>query len=212
MDHRWLIFHCPSSPIPPGGCNTSGRSLPHASSTGCLTIIKNSIPRPMLVVPFVTRNGSNKQFAKTNRPPACYLQNCLGSHSTWGLRPRRTHLLGLEVGSQQLVGGQAPSLPGGCPQGGCTLSAPSQRGGCLSPYGQMRCSCMTDGGSPHYLPVASPPPPPHPACPPDFAATAAQGLSCTFAIRAGLLLTRGAHRGAASTGSCSASEGFGQRG
>jgi hypothetical protein len=32
----------------------------------------------MLVVPFATRNGSNEHFLKTNRPPACCLQNCLG--------------------------------------------------------------------------------------------------------------------------------------
>jgi hypothetical protein len=48
--------------------------------------------------------------------------------------------------------------------------------------------------------------------PPDFAATATRGCSCTFAIRAGLLLARGARRGAALTGSCSVSEGFGRRG
>jgi hypothetical protein len=32
----------------------------------------------MLVVPFATRNGSNKHFAKTNRLPACCLQNFPG--------------------------------------------------------------------------------------------------------------------------------------
>jgi hypothetical protein len=57
--------------------------------TGCLMIIKNSIPWPMLVIPFVTRNGSNKHFAKTNRPPACCLQNCPGGPSFLGLAPVR---------------------------------------------------------------------------------------------------------------------------
>ncbi len=69
-----------------------------------------------------------------------------------------------------------------------------------------------DGGRPNHLPMALPLPPPHPACPPDFAATATRGCSHTFAIQAGLLLVCGAHRGAASTGSCSASKGFGQQG
>jgi hypothetical protein len=89
---------------------------------------------------------------------------------------------------------------------------PSRRGGCSSPHGRMRCSCTTDGGSPHHLPAASSPPPPRPACPPDFAATAMRGRSRTFAIQAGLLLVQGARGGAATTGSCSASDGFGRHG
>ncbi len=49
--------------------------------------IKNSIPWPMLVVPFTTRNGSNEHFKKTNRLPACCLQNCPGGPSFLGLAP-----------------------------------------------------------------------------------------------------------------------------
>jgi hypothetical protein len=41
----------------------------------------------MFVVPFTTRNGSNEHFAKTNRPPACCLQNCLGGPFILGLVP-----------------------------------------------------------------------------------------------------------------------------
>jgi hypothetical protein len=43
----------------------------------------------MLVVPFTTRNGSNKHFAKTNTPPACCLQNCPGGPFFLGLAPAR---------------------------------------------------------------------------------------------------------------------------
>ncbi len=43
----------------------------------------------MLVVPFTTRNGSNEHFTKTNRPPACCLQNCLGGPFFLGLAPAR---------------------------------------------------------------------------------------------------------------------------
>ncbi len=53
---------------------------------------------------------------------------------------------------------------------------------------------------------------PHPACLPDFAATAMQGRSHMFEIQAGLLLARCTCRGADSTGSCSVSKGFGQQG
>ena len=42
----------------------------------------------MLVIPFATRNGSNKHFAKTNRPPACCLQNCPGGPILLGARAR----------------------------------------------------------------------------------------------------------------------------
>jgi hypothetical protein len=87
VDNRRLICPHPPSPILPGGCNTSGRSLPHGPPTECLMIIKKLIPRPMLVVPFATRNGSNKHFAKTNRPPACCLQNHPGGASFLGLMP-----------------------------------------------------------------------------------------------------------------------------
>jgi hypothetical protein len=153
---------------------------------------------------------SSSQRPTGRRPAASKIAQ--GAHSTWGSRPRGTCLPGLEVGSQQPVGGQAPLPPGGCPQGGCTSSAPSQGGGCSLPYGRTHCSCTTDGGSLHHLPVASPPPPTRPARPPDFMATATQGRSCTFAIQAGLSLVRGACKGAASTVSCSVSEGFGRGG
>jgi hypothetical protein len=43
----------------------------------------------MLVVPFAMRNGSNEHFAKTNRLPACCLQNCLGGPFFLGLAPAR---------------------------------------------------------------------------------------------------------------------------
>jgi hypothetical protein len=86
VDHPRLICPHPPSPILPGGFNTSGRSLPHAPPTGCLAIIKNSIPRPMLVAPFSTRNGSNKHFVNTNRPPACCLQNHPGGPILLGAR------------------------------------------------------------------------------------------------------------------------------
>jgi hypothetical protein len=89
VDHRRLICPHPPSPILPGGCNTSGCSLPHAPPTGCLTIIKNSIPWLMLVVPFATRNGSNEHFTKTISLPACCLQNCLGGLFFLGLTPVR---------------------------------------------------------------------------------------------------------------------------
>jgi hypothetical protein len=52
-------------------------------------IIKNSIPRLMLVVPLATRNGSNEHFTKTNRPLACCLQNCPGGPFFLGLAPAR---------------------------------------------------------------------------------------------------------------------------
>jgi hypothetical protein len=58
----------------------------------------------------------------------------------------------------------------------------------LVAFGRTRCSCTTDGGSPNHLPVALPPPPPRPACLPDFMATATQSRSRTFLIRAGLLV------------------------
>ncbi len=137
-----------------------------------------------------------------------------GAHSTtWGLHPRGTRLPGLEVGSRRHVGERAPlPLDSGLPM-------PSQRASCLQktedsllPYGQMHCSCTTDGGSPNHLPMALLPPPPCLACPPDFMATAMQDCSCMFAIRAGLLLVHGAHGGAALTGSYSASKGFGRQG
>jgi hypothetical protein len=89
VDHRWLICPHPPSPILPDGCNTSGCSLPPALLTGCLTIFKNSSPQPMLFVPFATRNGSNKQFAKNNRPPACCFQNCPRGPFFLGLAPTR---------------------------------------------------------------------------------------------------------------------------
>jgi hypothetical protein len=41
----------------------------------------------MLVIPFAMRNGSNEHFAKTNRLPACCLQNCLGGPFILGLAP-----------------------------------------------------------------------------------------------------------------------------
>jgi hypothetical protein len=76
VDYRRLIYPRPPSPILWRGCNTSGRSLPHAPPTGCLTIIKNSIPRPMLVIPFMTKNGINEPFPKTHR----LLGYCLRTH------------------------------------------------------------------------------------------------------------------------------------
>jgi hypothetical protein len=73
---------------------------PHAPSW-VIADYQNSIPRPMLVVPFATRNGSNKHFAKTNRPPACCLQNRPGGPFYMGLAPvRNTHT---GIGSGQLT-------------------------------------------------------------------------------------------------------------
>ncbi len=89
VDYCRLICPRPSSPILWRGCNTNGCSLPHVPPTGYLTIFKNSIPRPMLVVPFAMRNGSNKHFVKTNKLLACCLQNCLGGPSFSGLAPAR---------------------------------------------------------------------------------------------------------------------------
>jgi hypothetical protein len=60
---------------------------PPRALTGCLTIIKNSIPRLVLVAPFATRNGSNEHFAKTNRLPACCLYNFPGGPFFSGLVP-----------------------------------------------------------------------------------------------------------------------------
>jgi hypothetical protein len=50
---------------------------------------QNSIPRPMLVVPFATRIGSNEHFAKTSRLPACCLQNFPGGQFFLRLAPSR---------------------------------------------------------------------------------------------------------------------------
>jgi hypothetical protein len=64
-------------------------------------IIKNSIPRPMLVVPFVTKNGINKLFAKTHR----LLGDCLRTHPGgpfyMGLAPTQNMPTG--IGSGQLT-------------------------------------------------------------------------------------------------------------
>jgi hypothetical protein len=87
VDYRRLIRPRPPSPILRRGCNTSGRSLPHAPPTGCSTIIKNSIPRPMLVVPFVTKNGFNEPFAKTHRLLGYYLRTHPGGPFYIGLAP-----------------------------------------------------------------------------------------------------------------------------
>ncbi len=55
----------------------------------------------MLVVPFATRNGSNKHFAKINRPPACCLQNHPGGPFFLGLAPARNVLT--RIGSGRLT-------------------------------------------------------------------------------------------------------------
>ncbi len=87
MDYRRLICPRPPSPIFRHGCNTSGRSLPHAPPTGCLRFIKNSIPRPMLVVPFVTKNGFNEPLVKTNRLLGYCLRTHTGGPSFLGFAP-----------------------------------------------------------------------------------------------------------------------------
>jgi hypothetical protein len=43
----------------------------------------------MLVIPFMTRNGSNKHFAKTNRPPVCCLKNFRRGPFFFELAPTR---------------------------------------------------------------------------------------------------------------------------
>ena len=160
MDYRRLICPRPPSPILRHGCNTSGRSLPHAPPTGCSPFIKNSIPRPMSVVPFVTENSFNEPFAKTNRLLGYCLRTHPGGHPSWGSRPRRMRLPGLEVDGQRPVGRQAPlptasrqasrsRPPGGCchlrPPGGCCCLRPP--GGCCRsrPPGGCCCSRLPGG-------------------------------------------------------------------
>ncbi len=55
----------------------------------------------MLGIPYATRNGSKEHFAKTNRPPACCLQNCPGGPFYIGLAPARNKPTG--IGSEQLM-------------------------------------------------------------------------------------------------------------
>jgi hypothetical protein len=58
----------------------------------------------MLVVPFATRNGSNEQFAKTNRPLACCLQNCPGGSFYMGLAPAQNMPTRLGSGQSMTCG------------------------------------------------------------------------------------------------------------
>ena len=101
MDYPRLFCPRPSSPILWCGCNTSGRSLPHAPPTGCSTIIKNSIPRPKLVVHLVTKNDFNEPFAKTHRLLGYYLQTHPGGPFYMGLAPAQN--TPTRIGSGQLA-------------------------------------------------------------------------------------------------------------
>jgi hypothetical protein len=98
VDYRRLICPHPPSPIHLHGCNTNGRSLPHAPPTGCLTATNTTIPWPPLVVPFATKNGINKPFAKTNRPLGYCLRTHQGGPFYKGLALARTVPTGIGSG------------------------------------------------------------------------------------------------------------------
>ncbi len=104
MDYHRLICPRPPSPILRRGCNTSGRSLPQAPPTGFLTIIKNLIPRPMLVVPFVTKNGFNEPFVKMHRLLGYYLRTHPGGPFYMGLAPARNTPSGIGSGQSTTCG------------------------------------------------------------------------------------------------------------
>ncbi len=104
MDHHWLICPRPPSPIHWHGCNTGGHSLPHVPPPGCLMIIINSIPRSMLVVPFVMKNGINELFAKTNRPLGYCLQTHVGGPFYMMLAPARNTPTGIGSGQSTTCG------------------------------------------------------------------------------------------------------------
>jgi hypothetical protein len=58
----------------------------------------------MLVIPFATRNGSKEHFVKTNRLPACCLQNRPGGPFYMGLSPARNTPTGIRSGQLTTCG------------------------------------------------------------------------------------------------------------
>ncbi len=173
--------------------------------TGCLTITKNSIPWPMLVVPFATRNGSNEHFVKTNRLPACCLQNCPGGPFFLGLAPMWNAPMRIGSGRPTNCGSTSTTASRWQPANAFLTSVPhtnATRPPVVNGFSMRRLHIVNaflmerllialrlnalllhnDGCHRNHLPIALLPLPPRPACPPDVAATTTRGCSRIFAI------------------------------